>query len=144
MAPKSSREQALAALSLMRREKLSLNAAAQRLDISPDVVRRYAGEGLRRGASGNFYAKPSDDISRSMNFLTGRGLIEIEVRNSKDATLISRYMTALKDYLATGEKSFLDRFRGRRVGTHRFITDPDILDELADAGEVDFDSLYRI
>ena len=143
MAPKDYRELALATLSLMRREKLSLSEAAQRLGISPGLVQRYAGEGLRRGASGNYYARPSDNIPRSLSFLTERGLITVEARNSKEATLVSKYMTATKNYLMTGDESFLDRFRGKRFGRHQFVTDPDILDELADAGELDFDSLYR-
>src|SRR5215472_11184733 len=136
-------EQSLAVLSLMRREKLSLKEAARRLDISQSVVLRYAKEALRRSISGNYYAKPFDNIRRPpIKFLTERGNIWINVRDSRDATLASDYMNAVKKYLY-GDESALARFRGKRLGRHRFVTDPEILDELADAGELDFDRFYN-
>jgi hypothetical protein len=137
------REQALSALSLMRREKLSLKEAANRLDISPSVVLRHAKDGLKRSISGNYYAKPSDNILRPIKFLTEQGIISVNVSDSRDATLVSKYMAATKNYLSTGKESFLAPFRGKRLGQYAFVTDPDILDTLADAGELDFDSIYN-
>lgn len=137
------REQALSALSLMRREKLSLKEAAKKLDISPRIVLQHARGGLRRTITGNYYAKPVDEISRSMKFLTEQGIVSVEVTNSKDATIISKYLTATKSYLSTGKESFLAPFKGKRLGPHRFVTNPDILDELAEAGELEFDTIYN-
>ncbi len=83
MAPRDreAREQALSTLALMRREKLSLKDAAKRTDVSPRTVLQYVRDGLRR-SGGNYYAKPSDRISRSLNFLTDEGIISIDVRGS--------------------------------------------------------------
>jgi hypothetical protein len=138
------REQALSALSLMRREQLSLKEAARKLDISPNVVLRHAKDGLRRSVGGHYYAKPFDSISRPpMRFLTDRGNVWVTVRDSREATRVSKYMTAIKHYLHTGRTSLLAPFRGKGIGRHRFVTDPEILDELADAGELEFDALYN-
>jgi len=137
------REQALSTLALMRREKLSLKNAAKRTGVSPKSVLPYVREGLRRTIGGNYYAKPSDKLSRTLNFLTEQGIISIAVHDSRDATLVSKYMAATKNYLATGNKSFLRPFRGKAMGPYRFVTDTDILDELADAGELEFETIYN-
>jgi hypothetical protein len=137
-------ELALSALSLMRREKLSLREAAKRLDISPSVVLRHVKDALRRSATGNYYAKPSDTLRRPpIRFFTEQGSIWINVKDSRDATLISKHMTAVRNYLYTGRESFLAPFRTKRLGPYHFVTDPEILDELADAGELDFDKYYK-
>src|SRR5260370_19490074 len=144
MAPRDreAREQALSTLALMRREKLSLKDAAKRTDVSPRTVLQYVRDGLRR-SGGNYYAKRSDRISRSLNFLTDEGIVSIDVRGSRDATLVSKYMAATKNYLSTGKESFLAPFKGKLLGPYSFVTDPEILDMLADAGELEFDTIYN-
>jgi len=137
------RQLAFSVLSLMRREHLSLREAARRLDVSPRLVLRYVRDALRRSVSGNYYAKPGDHVSRPMKFLTERGIIVLDVRNYRDARLDSDYMRAVKNYLYTGDASFLAPFRGKGIGRYRFVTDPEVIDRLADAGELDFDSIYN-
>jgi hypothetical protein len=136
------RELAFSALSLMRREHLSLREAAGKLDISPRLVLRYVRDALRRGVGGNYYAKRVDNLSRPLKFLTEDGIVVIDVRDSRDATLVSDYMRALRNYLYTGRESFLAPFRGKRVGPYRFVTNPDTIDRLAD-DELEFDSIYN-
>jgi hypothetical protein len=135
--------ESLSVLSLMRREGLSLKEAARRLDVPQRTVLRYVRDGLRRSVTGNYFARPSDNIRRRLKFLSDRGMISITVTDSRDATLVSKYMTAVKRYLLTGRESFLAPFRRKRLGPYRFVTDPEALDMLADAGELEFDSLYN-
>jgi hypothetical protein len=83
------REAVFSVLSLMRRKRLTLKEAAARLDIPPRLVLRYVRDALRQNVSGNYSAKPVDHLSRPMKFLTERGVVVIDVRDSRDATLIS-------------------------------------------------------
>jgi hypothetical protein len=57
-------------------------------------------------------------------------------------------MAAVDHYLKTGDTDGLSKFRGRTVRaenhTFAFVTDPRILDRLANAGEVAFEDLYAI
>jgi hypothetical protein len=134
------RELAFSALSLMRREHLSLREAAGKLDIPPRLVLRYVRDALRRNVSGNYYAQPVDHLSRPLKFLTEQGVVVIDVRDSRDATLISDYLREIRNYL-TGREYSLASFRGKRLGPYRFVTDLDIIDELAE-DELYFDSIY--
>jgi|SRR5580700_12066115 hypothetical protein len=135
------RELAFSVLSLMKRERLTLKQAAAHLDVPPALVLRYVRDGLRTDLSGNYRAKPVDHLSRPMKFLTEDGLIVIDVHDSRDATLISDYMREVASYLS-GDKYSFARFREKRIGPHRFVTDLDILDRLGD-DELGFDSIYN-
>src|SRR5260370_41660865 len=128
MAPRDreAREQALSTLALMRREKLSLKDAAQRTDVSPRTVLQYVRDGLRR-SGGNYYAKRSDRISRSLNFLTDEGIVSIDVRGSRDATLVSKYMAATKNYLSTGKEYFHAPFKVKRMDPIIFVSESYII-----------------
>ncbi len=143
------RERALAALARMRRENLSLSAAAKAEGTHPRTVRRYAGTALMRtGLRGLFRAKASDRIARALNFPTPRGQQVIVVRSSSTASAIGEYLNAVRKYLNTGNMSALARFRRKSFRTadgvrHEFITDQASLDKLADAGVLAIQGLYR-
>ncbi len=141
------RERALATLALMRREDLPLRKAAKAERIDPATVLQYARPGLRRGRGGDYWATPHDNIRRTLNFLTSRGTVPVTVHDSRTATQIAEYMNAVRTYLGTGDTSALARFRGKVFvapeGIRVFITDPAVLDHLADARELEFEQLYR-
>ena len=143
------RERALAAVARMRREKLSLSAAAKAEGTHIRTVRRYAGTALERpGRRGLFRAKASDRLSRSLNFPTPLGQEVVVVRSSSTASAIGEYLNAVRKYLNTGDTSALVRFRGKSFRTadgvrHEFITDQASLDRLADAGVLAIEGLYQ-
>ena len=141
------RERALATLALMRREKLSLTAAAKAERTRPRTVKRYIRSALRQKSAGERYRPTTHDrIPRTLQIVTRRGTLPVTVRNSRTASLIGQYMNAVRMYV-NGDSSALARFRGKsfQAGgkTYRFVTDPSKLDRLADAGDLAIEGLYR-
>lgn len=144
-AERQARDRALEAVQLMRRDGLSLSRAAKQAGTTPNAVRRHAGSALEP-VGGRYRAKPYDRLVREMHVLTARGVIVVPVRDSRSATKIASYMSAVDHYLRTGDDRRLRRFRGQGVWVEKrfypFITDLDTLDRLASAGEVSFEELY--
>jgi len=142
------RRRALDAVSLMRKDGLSLGQAARAAGTTVNAVKRHAGPVLKRDDWGRYTAKASDRLVRPMLVPTLDGLMTLDVRDSRTASKIAAYHNAVKRYLDTGDDRALRRFAGRRGGVtvakrfYPFITDTAILDRLADAGELAFDDLY--
>ncbi len=147
MDEREARDRSLATLALARREGLPLSHAATIQDISPKTVLEYARPAFRRDRHGEYWALPDDHIRRTLNFLTPRGPVPVTVYDSRRATDIAEYMNAVRKYVRTGDTSKLERFKDKSFVTagrvRRFVTDPDVLDELADAGSLSaIESLY--
>jgi hypothetical protein len=141
------KERALAALALSRREGLSPRAAAKAVGTSLSTMRRYVGSALRQqGPGGHYRVTAHDRIARPLNFLTVQDMVVITVRSSRTASLIAEYTNARKAYWNKDHASALEKFRGKsfRAGgiTYPFITDPQTLDQLGEAG-FKFEGLYR-
>lgn len=141
------RERSLATVALMRRERMSLTKAARIQGSSRRTVLDYARSALRRDRHGEYWALPHDHIRRTLNFLTPRGTIPVTVHDSRTATDIAEHMNAVRKYVRTGDTSELQRFKDKSFVTagrvRRFVTDPDVLDELADAGSLSaIETLY--
>lgn len=142
------RERALATLALMRRKGLALTTAAKAQETDPRTVRRYVGSALRQRALRQRY-KPtaSDRLARTLNVITPEGTQPVTVRDSRTASRIAEYMNAVRTYVNKGELSALERFRGQSFQAagvrYTFVTDPNTLELLADAGVLAFEQLYR-
>ena len=78
-----------------------------------------------------------------MSVLGFDGFEPVVVRSSKQAQLASEHLIAVGRFLRTGDTEWLKPFVGKRVGGVELLTDPDRLRELADAGLVKLDALYR-
>jgi hypothetical protein len=78
-----------------------------------------------------------------MRILTDDGVIDTLVFTDAAASSIGSYWNAVRHYLHTGDTSRLDEFEGQNINLHRFLTDPDLIDELARIGELDVDSIYE-
>lgn len=133
-------ERAFAALALMRREGVSLREAAAAQNTSPRTVLRYVGSALRQqNAHGRFKPSPYDRFARTLNFVTPAGPQPVTVRSSRTASRIAEHSNALRIYRNTGDTTALDKFRGKSFRssgkTYEFVTDPAVLDRLADAKE---------
>lgn len=142
------RERALSVIALMRREKISLRTASKRESTTPETVRKYAAPALKQtGARGIFQATKFDRLQRDVNFLTPEGYRQVTVRDSRIASTIARYMNAVRNYLNNRRPSDLVEFAGKsfevKGETFTFITDPAILNRLADAGVPYTDSFYQ-
>ncbi len=142
------REQALAVLALMRREKLKLREASNRVGIDPRTVLRYVGSALEReGPHGEYRATPHDQIPRTLHFITPEGTVAITVRDSRTATRIAEHMNAVRAFTHAGDLHPLESFQGESFEIdgvrYTFVTDPVILGRLADAGVLSIEGLYR-
>lgn len=147
-AEREARGRALDALAKMRSEGLSLQAAAKASGTTVNAIKRHASTALEQSPRGNYRAKKTDRIARTLQFPTATGSIGLDIRDSRSASRIAAYWNAVKRYLETGDASGLRRFRGKVVRVNKrgypFITDTSILDRLADAGELGFDDLYEL
>ena len=87
-------------------------------------------------------------LPRRMPVFCGGRQLAITV-NSKSATLIARYMSAVSQFLRTNDPKFLIEFARRSVKdirgkVHSFETDPNALYRLSSAGAEPFEDIYRI
>ncbi len=102
------RERALATLALMRREKLSLKAAARAEHTDTRTVKRYVGSTLRqKGPRGRYRPTAYDRIPRTLYVVTPEGTRPVTVRDSRQATKLAEYWAAVQRYLETGDASAL-------------------------------------
>jgi hypothetical protein len=127
-------------LARMRRTGVSLTAAARQEHIDPRTVRDYLKTEMRaRG-------KPTkvDHRNRDMLIPTTVGNVPVTVRGSKEASELGKYMSAVGQYLRTGDVEGLARFQGKSIGGHPLITDPDLLSSLAQAGALTLDEIYAV
>ena len=137
------RQRALSVLARMRGRGESLSEAARLEHTTPRTVQKFLAKQLKRNASGRYSATSGDTLRRDLNVLGLDGYVPVVVRSSKQAQLASEHLIAVGRFLRTGDTEWLKPFVGKRVGGVELLTDPDRLRELADAGLVKLDALYR-
>lgn len=117
---------------------------ARGIRVSRYGVRRYFGNDLKRGPGGWLVPRRADRSYHGNLLVTStKGVIARPVRGSRARSLVAEHANAVKVYLDRGETEQLERFRGRRVAGVLLETDPNALDELQRAGELDFLDLYE-
>jgi AraC-like DNA-binding protein len=135
------------AISRMRADRVSLQQAAREFGVSPSEVVRLSGSALRKTPSGRYAAKANDSLLRVINLPGKKGLREVALGDSREASVAGRYWDAVRLYLQTGDASALREFVGQSVwdaGGRRveLLTDLDELDRLGSAGVLSFESIY--
>jgi len=141
------RELSLKAISLMRRKGSSLSQASEDVGISPSSVIKNT-NALKK-VNGRWIAKTSDRISRVMKICEGGKEFAIEIKDSRHASTIGRYHSAIGEFFHTGDESVLEPFEGKRVrdangNWHVLETDPESLYEIREARvEEEFYTIYK-
>lgn len=130
----------------MRSGKVSRREAARELGVSPRQL-RLARSAFRKLRNGRYAAKAFDRLLRILVLPSDKGLIEVAVNDSRQASLIGEYWNALHRYLSRGDASELQKFKDKRVRVAsgkriKLLTDLDELRRLASAGVLRFESLY--
>jgi len=128
----------------MRNVKLSRVQAAKKYGIDARTLPRSA---LRKRPNGRYVTRTPDHLLRIVNTPTEHGLTEVATRDSRQASKGSRYSNALQWYVETGDSSKLHEFdndyiidaSGNRIP---LLTDTAVLDRLAAAGVLSFESFY--
>jgi hypothetical protein len=59
------------------------------------------------------------------------------VRGSNARRVAAEHRRALRHFLATGDASVLDPFRGQRVGGVELLTDPDLAEYFYETGQLE-------
>jgi len=137
------RPRALSVLARMRSRGESLSQAARLEHTTTRTVLKLVGKQLKRGISRRYSATRGDTLRRDLSVLGSEGYVAVTVRSWKQAQLASEHLNGVGRFLRTGDSEWLKPFVGKRVGGVELLTDPDRLRELADAGLVKLDALYR-
>ena len=130
------------------RDGIPLTRASKEFGIASDTVLRYVGSAYERDARGRWTPKATDRLFRRMRFHDARGWYWVEPANSKEASKLAAYQSAVKKYLETGDDRDLRKFNRMKLKTRQktslpFLTDLEQLDRLGDAGELSFEDLYQ-
>jgi hypothetical protein len=138
---------ALKAAADMRRERLSLTAAARRNNTSPRTVLKHTpGNFSKVGASRRWKVRAGDTYASEMQVLTAQGLRTITVRGSKQRSIIGQHHNAVRRFLAEGEdaEAELLGFHGLAVSEHELLADPDAIGDMGERGELDEIDIYQL
>ena len=140
------REKSLDVLSKVR-EGQSLSRASKELHTEPKTVIKYTN--AFRKSKGKWIAKSQDKISRVMGIYENGQQKWIEIKDSRIASRIGKYNSAVNQFLRTGNedilKQFIKPFKDNKGNLHFFETDPDKLYEIAESQEEpEFFEIYKI
>jgi hypothetical protein len=129
------------------REGKTLAEASGQFHRDPRTVRRLAGPALRKQRNGRWAATKHDRLLRVLQLPTPEGRVEIALRDSRQASLLGKFWTAVERYRDTGDASALREFKGKRIVNASgksipLLTDLKELDRLGSAGVLSFESLY--
>lgn len=143
----SVRKRVAHAITLMRRHKMPISAAAREAETTDKTVLRYGRPAALKRVSGRWVARAIDRLERSVRLYDPKGSFHVTVGSSTTATRISDYHNAVRWFLETGDDSKLRKFSGGYVvdiegNRHRFLTDRDAIRRLARAGQLGFESIY--
>ena|SRR5260370_40479878 len=117
----------------------------RRIKRSKGNRRRSSSKNQRK--NGKRVAKQPDTRLRTLVIPTPKGVREVAIRGSQQASRLGKYWAAVQKYLQTGDDSALLRFQDRSFTDasgkrHLFPTDLKQLDRQASAGVLSFESIY--
>jgi hypothetical protein len=125
----------------------SLSKASKELHTEPKTVIKYTN--AFRKSKGKWIARFQDRISRVMSVYENGKQQWIEIRDSRTASKIGKYNSAVNQFLRTGNedilKQFIKPFKDSKGNLHYFETDPDKLYGIAESQEEpEFYEIYKI
>ena len=123
------REKSLAVINELRNSKTkTLPQVANDNDITVKNVIKHT-NGFKK-VNGKPVVKRWDRIKRVMRINTDGKEKSVEIRDSRTASVVGRYHNAVKQFLNTGDKTKLSKFRNKKVKDskgklHKLETNPD-------------------
>ena len=135
---KERRLRALRALRSMR-EGESLTRVTKEMNISPETFRRHVGKVITK-KKGRWKARKTDRISRKMTIFTKGRMMDIKIEDSRTASVIGRYGSAVAFFRQFGNTSNLKEFEGMTAkdvfgNTYTLETRPKKIVQILDAIE---------
>jgi hypothetical protein len=131
----------------MRSKGVSLSEASTRFGVSPNTVLDLIPSAFRKDRNGRYEVKSTDDLLRVLLIPSNKGLREVVVRGSREASIVGIYWNAVETYLKRGDASALRKLNRRTVTDAngeriRLLTNLEELERQASAGVFDFESIY--
>ena len=141
--PKSKEEAAIR----MMKAGMPLRHSAKSLGLSEQYLRRYVKENAGASRAGKRWV--FDDQRARLFPVYSETKLKTLALAPEQASLASLFMHAVRQFLVSGDASFLVPYEGQGVADvhgrfNRFETDPNRLYELDSAGELNFPEFYRI
>ncbi len=140
---KAARRRAFETLSTMRDEGIPVTPASKRAGTTGATVQKYAGPALKRDVRGRIVARPTDRLFRRLPALTTKGLRQLDLTDSREASVVGRHWNAIGQGLG-GDWTKAATFKGTRVHGYALETDPDMIEPQAQRGEFDFEDIYEL
>lgn len=81
-------------------------------------------------------------MERMLILTPGEGVVDVEARGG-EPSVIGSYWNATRRFLATGDESVLDDFRGVVIDGYELETGPDEIEYCALTGELDIQDIYE-
>jgi len=117
----------------------SASQAARDNETTLETARRYfPADFSKPKGSRRWNVSPSDKHPNQVQWLGKDGYEDFVLRGSRDASRLGSYLNDVKKALR-GERSALDKWRGKKVGGRKLITDLDVLTRLGREGKLDFE-----
>lgn len=140
------REKSLDVLSKVRKGQ-SLTKASKELHTTPETVIKNTGAFTK--VKGKWIAKSQDRISRIMSIYENGKQEWVEIKDSRIASKIGKYNSAVNEFLRTGNtkvlKQFRKPFKDVNDKKHYFETDPNNLNDIAEQlEEPEFYEIYKL
>ena len=143
------REKSLSVVNELRNSKTkTLPQVANNNYISADTVIRHT-NGFKK-VNGRLVVKKWDRIPRVMRINTEGKEKSIEIKDSRTASVVGRYHNAVKQFLNTGDKTKLQKFRNKKVKDskgklHKLETDPQKIIQINERiEEPEFYEVYNV
>ena len=130
------------------RENKFLTKTAKELGITAYKVKKHLGRAIRKKGR-KWVASKKDMIERSMTIYERGKRKTIILASSEDASLVGKYLNAVKKFLITGDKGVLKPFRKKQVKDskgkkHTLETRPEKLFEIDERQEdLEFYEVYE-
>ena len=143
------REKSLNVINVLRNSKTKTLAQTARDNVvSVDTVIKHT-NGFKK-VNGKLVVKRWDGIKRVMRINTEGKEKSIEIKDSRTASVVGRYHNAVKQFLNTGDKTKLQKFRNKKVKDskgklHKLETDPQKIIQINERiEEPEFYEVYNV
>jgi hypothetical protein len=117
----------------------SLTVSCEEAGISQKEAVKYLRSCLYK-KKGRWIPKKYDSIERAMQIYENGEIRAIVIRGSKDSAIIGEYYNAVKNYLISGDSSYLKPFKKKTIidaygKKHKLETDPDKIRDIEESKE---------
>jgi hypothetical protein len=122
----------------VRDGKSASEAALDNKTTLATVFRYFPDDFFKTKGSSRWKVTPSDKHPNQVQWLGPNGYEDWILRGSREASRQGSYLNDVKKALR-GETSALDKWRGKKIGGRKLITDLDVLTRLGREGKLDFE-----